>query len=565
MLARWIAIVATLLLACANPQASAHVRAERVSTSLADWAAAERSAHANKTALPAKSATNPQTARPARSGPDNPTPGKNAALSDCRVWGNWSPLQKCASMPAVYQWDGTKLAGRTNAVGNSLGDYQHAYAWPISSREGTERSTLHADTHGTPQLITTATGAIAGWTRTDVWGVEKAQSGAQSRIGHTGYLKDPLLDELYAQARQYRAGVGRFTTVDEWAGDINNPISLNKYLYGYGNPGSFVDPDGRTPALIGIGQDLSRHRMDGIIGVTAARDGFLEGPWYAKPGMAILGSFDIGKTLIAGGSEALVAGSNLGANTVISGLDLVGLSEVTPGLATAAEQSNAELNAHFEMAFPAYDAARANPGTAAWNAVSVPFTSAEKAILENDTSAQITLGQQAFSLPGVLKAMTLAVVLGGKKQGPNDALIVEPQSSPGVAAQLILETTKPDHGSGRGRRGNPETRAQIDEVRDQYLDASPDLRHIGGGTDRVMGNKVPEEYIPGPGGSRTGSSYPDLTFEAPDGSRVRVNTVDANAKGVWTKREADNANRMYNQTGEPVIAIPKPRPKKKVP
>ena len=39
--------------------------------------------------------------------------------------------------------------------------------------------------------------------------------------------------------------MGRFTTVDEWAGDINNPISLNKYLYGYGNPGSYVDPDGR--------------------------------------------------------------------------------------------------------------------------------------------------------------------------------------------------------------------------------------------------------------------------------------------------------------------------------
>ena len=156
-------------------------------------------------------------------------------------------------------------------------------------------------------------------------------------------------------------------------------------------------------------------------------------------------------------------------------------------------------------------------------------------------------------------------MLGGKKQGPDNALIVEPQSSPGVAAVLIPETTKPDHGSGRGRRGNPETRAQIDEVRDQYLDESPDLRHIGGGTDRVTGNKVPEEYIPGPGGSRTESSYPDLTFEAPDGSRVRVNTVDANAKGVWTKREADNANRMYNQTGEPVIAIPKPRPKKKVP
>jgi|CXWL01.1.fsa_nt_gi RHS repeat-associated protein len=149
-------------------------------------------------------------------------------------------------MPGVYQWDGTNLAGRTNATGSTLGDYQHAYGWAISSREGALRSTLHTDVQGTPQLITDGTGAIAGWTRTDVWGVEKAQNGAQSRLGHTGYLKDPLLgDELYAQARQYRAGVGRFTSVDEWAGDNERPLSLNKYLYGYGNPGSFVDPDGR--------------------------------------------------------------------------------------------------------------------------------------------------------------------------------------------------------------------------------------------------------------------------------------------------------------------------------
>ena len=81
--------------------------------------------------------------------------------------------------------------------------------------------------------------------------VEKAQNGAQSRLGHTGYLKDPLLgDELYAQARQYRAGTGRFTSRDEWSGDNLNPITLNKYLYGNGNPGSYVDPDGRCPVCL---------------------------------------------------------------------------------------------------------------------------------------------------------------------------------------------------------------------------------------------------------------------------------------------------------------------------
>jgi RHS repeat-associated protein len=249
MLARLIATVAALLLACASPQADAYVRAERVSMSLADLAAAEKSAPAAENAPPAKAASNPKTAPPARARPAEHASGKNDALTHCHVAENWSPLQKCASMPGVYQWDGTRLAGRTNATGSTLGDYQHAYGWAISSREGLIRSTLHTDVHGTPQLITDGTAAIAGWTRTDVWGVEKASTGQQSRLGHTGYLKDPLLgDELYAQARQYRAGVGRFTSRDEWAGDNLNPITLNKFLYGNGNPGSFWDLDGLAAA-----------------------------------------------------------------------------------------------------------------------------------------------------------------------------------------------------------------------------------------------------------------------------------------------------------------------------
>jgi RHS repeat-associated protein len=148
-----------------------------------------------------------------------------------------------------YQWDGTRLASISNALGNRLADYQHAYGWPISVREGSERRSALADVHGTIQLLTDATGAIAGHTRTDVWGEVKAQGGEQTRLGHTGYLLDPeITDEQYAQARQYAPGLGRFTSVDPWAGDTLRPITLNKYLYGYGNPGSFVDPDGRAAA-----------------------------------------------------------------------------------------------------------------------------------------------------------------------------------------------------------------------------------------------------------------------------------------------------------------------------
>jgi hypothetical protein len=45
------------------------------------------------------------------------------------------------------------------------------------------------------------------------------------------------------------------------------------------------------------------------------------------------------------------------------------------------------------------------------------------------------------------------------------------------------------------------------------MDANPDYKHVAGGRDRVIGAEIPEEFLPGSGGGRKGSSYPDLTFD----------------------------------------------------
>jgi hypothetical protein len=58
---------------------------------------------------------------------------------------------------------------------------------------------------------------------------------------------------------------------------------------------------------------------------------------------------------------------------------------------------------------------------------------------------------------------------------------------------------------------------------------------------------------------KKGSSYPDLTFEAPDSSRIRINTVDTKSNYLMTPREQANFDRIFDQTKEPIIAVPKPR------
>jgi hypothetical protein len=73
------------------------------------------------------------------------------------------------------------------------------------------------------------------------------------------------------------------------------------------------------------------------------------------------------------------------------------------------------------------------------------------------------------------------------------------------------------------------------------------------------GGRLPEEYLPGPGGGRLGSSFPDITATK-NGRTLRVNTIDTLADGITpTTREAANAARIRTQTrGDHMILVPKP-------
>ena len=106
-----------------------------------------------------------------------------------------------------------------------------------------------------------------------------------------------------------------------------------------------------------------------------------------------------------------------------------------------------------------------------------------------------------------------------------------------------------------GRRGTSATKDQLDEVKDEFLAQNPKSKHVAGGRDAITGQELPEEYIPGPFGSRKGSSFPDLTFEDQAGKRTRINTVDVGSNGQITPRELSAMNRIFKRTGEIIIGI----------
>jgi RHS repeat-associated protein len=102
-----------------------------------------------------------------------------------------------------------------------------------------------------------------------------------------------------------------------------------------------------------------------------------------------------------------------------------------------------------------------------------------------------------------------------------------------------------------GRLGNNATRKHVDDVATEL--------ESRGWTITGGGGRFPEEYLPGVGGGRKGSSFADITATK-KGKVLRINTVDTKLDGLTpTKREATNAARIRAQTGGHLLLVPKPK------
>jgi len=61
---------------------------------------------------------------------------------------------------------------------------------------------------------------------------------------YTGKMYDSATGLYYLMARYYDPSTGRFVTEDSYAGDDNDPMTLNRYVYGRDNPERYTDPTG---------------------------------------------------------------------------------------------------------------------------------------------------------------------------------------------------------------------------------------------------------------------------------------------------------------------------------
>ncbi|GBC60973.1 RHS repeat-associated core domain-containing pro tein [Desulfonema ishimotonii] len=131
----------------------------------------------------------------------------------------------------------------------------------ISQMRGGVLSYYHYDGQLSVRQLSNADGNISDDYVYDAFGVLLEQSGdTVNEYLYTGEQFDEAVGGYYLRARYYDPGAGRFLSSDPYAGRMNEPVTLHKYLYANANPVMHNDPTG----LMSILEFKACSKIDGI-------------------------------------------------------------------------------------------------------------------------------------------------------------------------------------------------------------------------------------------------------------------------------------------------------------
>jgi RHS repeat-associated protein len=101
------------------------------------------------------------------------------------------------------------------------------------------------DGHGSVRQLTDLMGAVTDTYTYDAFGKLISRTGTTpNSYLYAGERFDADLGLYHLRARHYDADRGRFVSMDPYPGEIDDPVSLHKYLYANADPVNFVDPSG---------------------------------------------------------------------------------------------------------------------------------------------------------------------------------------------------------------------------------------------------------------------------------------------------------------------------------
>lgn len=117
---------------------------------------------------------------------------------------------------------------------------------PVANSDGTAVGWVGRNRHGDITHTTTATGAtLDAATTYSPWGEQAATDGQVGPLGFQGDLTDQVTGLVWQGARWYAPELAIFTARDTVFGQLDTPVTLNRFTYGFADPLRYFDPDGR--------------------------------------------------------------------------------------------------------------------------------------------------------------------------------------------------------------------------------------------------------------------------------------------------------------------------------
>ncbi|WP_429839804.1 RHS repeat domain-containing protein [Brevibacillus laterosporus] len=114
--------------------------------------------------------------------------------------------------------------------------------------ESQKQGYYYTNAHGDIVEIKDKAGQTLNKYEYDLWGnVESKQETMSNPFLYAGEIFDEESGLIYLRARYYDPNDGRFITEDTYKGQVDNPLSLNRYTYVSNNPFRYADPSGHIP------------------------------------------------------------------------------------------------------------------------------------------------------------------------------------------------------------------------------------------------------------------------------------------------------------------------------
>ncbi len=145
-------------------------------------------------------------------------------------------------------YDGTSPLAEYDGAGAEVTHYEWGADRLISLVHRSEgRRYFSFDGLGATVDLTAPDGSLIASYHNDAWGnlrFPEELNASTNRFLWMGYYWDSETKLFYARSRYYDPRWGRFIQRDTWEGNVEEPPSLNAFVFGYANPLRYVDPDG---------------------------------------------------------------------------------------------------------------------------------------------------------------------------------------------------------------------------------------------------------------------------------------------------------------------------------